>query len=171
MSHSLTHKGFTLVEMIIYIAILLVVSMAAIVTTLSLRDTFERNRVERELASAASHTLERMVREIRDADTVNGASVLGISPGMLLLDDAGGTPAQVSFNLSGGQVLLYEDGVEVGPLTPASVTATDLAFFTHTQAGGTTDLVRVELTLSVATRFASTTRMFSTAAVLRGSYE
>lgn len=169
MRYATTKRGMTLVEMLIYVSVVVIVALAAIYTVFALRETFERNRAERQLTTAATTALERMVRDIRDAQGLGLGSVLDVSPGTLILD-TGLTP-DVGFYLSGNQVYVSEGGSPIGPLTPTAVSADALIFWHHTQAGTSTDLVRVGLTLSLSGRFATTTKTFYTSAVMRNSYE
>lgn len=161
------HSGFSLVEVLIYLAVTIVIAMATINMYYSLDSVLLRNSTERKLTNAATVTLERMVRDIRNADAVDiGLSTLGTSPGVLVLED-GATVTQ--FSLNGGSVEVAVDGSTLGPLTSDDVTVEDLIFRRYQNA--TTELVRVELTLSASSRAASTTKTFYTSAVLRGTYE
>lgn len=158
-------QGFTLIEMLIYIAVLTLATSAAVVTLISLRTVLERNRVERQLTDAATSILERFVREVR------GAKGVGISGGLLQLNQ---TPTTTSFYLSGSDVKVR---TQVGgsvlsdyPLDPPSVVVSNLSFTEYTGTS-TSSAVRVSFTLSVTGSRASTTKMFGTTAVARGSYE
>jgi type II secretory pathway pseudopilin PulG len=159
--------GFSLIEALVYLSITVVLAGALVTTFLSLNTTLLRNRTERELTHSASVSLERMVRDIREANSVDtGMSTLGSSPGVLELESASGT---TRFYLSSGALVVNVNGTEIGPLTSDAVTVQGLVFQKYT--GSTTDMVRVGLTLSAVSRAASSTRTFYTSAVLRGSYE
>jgi Tfp pilus assembly protein PilV len=162
-----TPHGFSLIEVLIYISVTVLVSLAGVLTYLSLSITMVRNETERAVSHAAQVTLERMVRDIREATSINSVqSTFGASPGVLALV-AGATTTE--FSLSGGNVILTVNGTDVGPLTSNEVTA-DQLLFTH-YVGTSTELVRVSLTLSASNKAASTTRTYFGSAVLRGSYE
>lgn len=160
-------RGFSLVEVLVYIAVLVLVSVAGVLTYLSLDTMLVRNATERTVSHAAQVALERISREIRSATAVNTTlSTLGTSPGELTLTTGGAT---TNFAVVGDSLILTVDGSEVGPLTGNSVVVEE--FTAHLYVGTTTDLVRVSLTLSAETKAASTTRTYYTSAVLRGSYE
>ena len=165
-THAQKKRGFSLVEVLVYLAVLILVVSVSISTYLSLNTVLLRNKTERTLTNAAHVALERVVRDIRNSSTVNtGLSTLGSSPGVLTLDS--GTTTQ--FQLSGDSVAVSVNGTELGPLTGPNVTVDELIFYRY--LGLTTELVRVKLTLSVSTKAASSTRTFYSSAVLRGSYE
>lgn len=162
-----THRGFLLIETLVYVAVTVLVTLVTVNMYFSLDDVLLRNKTERMLTNAATVTLERMVRDIRDAITVDtGGSTLDTSPGVLELT-AGATTTR--FFLSGGNVVVEVNGVELGPLTSDDVIVEDLLFRHY--VGPNTEFVRVEMTLSAASKAASTTKTYYTSAVLRGSYE
>lgn len=160
-------RGFSLIEVMVYLAVTVLVSLAGINTYLSLDTVLLRNATERALTHSASVSLERMVRDIRGAESVNlGLSTLDASPGVLTLDQAGTT---TSFSIVDGKLNVSVNGTSHGPLTSNSVTVESLVFNKYSNAQ--TDLVRVSLTLSIHSKAASSTKTFYTSAVLRGTYE
>jgi type II secretory pathway pseudopilin PulG len=162
-----THRGFSLIEMLLYLAITVTLASALVTTFLSLDTTLIRNRVERELTEAAQMSLEQMVRTIRNAHSVNTAqSTLGTSPGTLAVVESGSTTA---FSISNGRLVMSINGTQVGPLTSDAVTVKSLTF--HHHVGSTFEMVRAELVLSTNHRTSSSTRTYYTSAVLRGAYE
>jgi type II secretory pathway component PulJ len=160
-------QGFSVIEMLVYMAVLVTVTLAGVLTYLSLSTNLVRYETERALSHAAQVSLERMVRDIREATSVNtGLSTLGTSPGVLTLVSGATT---TKFSLSTGNVLLTRNGVDVGPLTNDNVTVNQLMFTRYT--GTSTELIRIALTLSASNKAASTTQTFYSSAVLRGTYE
>lgn len=173
MSMNLSHqlgklrRGFSLVEVLVYLAVTVLITVAGVSTYLSLDTVLLRNVTERALTHEASASLERIVRTIRDADQVNVVlSSFDVSMGSLTLDTISTT---TSFSVSGGHLTVSENGVLLGQLTSDTVTVDDLVFTRYTNAE--TELVRVALTLSVSNKAASSTRTFYTSAVPRGAYE
>lgn len=167
MSRQLPHAGFTLIEVLVYIGVLLLSAIAVVTMFFSLRDVFERNRTERELADAATEILERFGREARYATEIEGTSVLGSSPGLLDLDQIS---TSTRFSLSGDDLIMEQNGSVVGALHPESISVTSLVF-TKFESVSTSTAVRAAVTLSATNRFASTTKTFYTTALLRGSYD
>lgn len=162
-----THHGFTLVEVLVYIAVLVVVAMGGVASLLGLSSSIARNTMAREMNESAALTLERIVRDIRNSETVDtGASTLGSSPGEIALVNGATT---TSFSVSGGRIIIEENGTVLGPISDDSVTVDSFVARHYTSVN--TELVRVVFTLSYTSGRYSDTRTYYGSAVLRGSYE
>ncbi len=165
-----THRmrgGFTFIEVLVYSSILVVVCLIAVGSFISVRSVFGQARLTHTLTQAAETSLERMVFDIERATQVDvPGSVFGSSPGSLTLVHG---PDTRMFYMSGTQLRVRENGVDVGPLTPADVLVESMQF-THYQ-NTHTEGVRVSIRLHAENRFGSTTRTFTTTALLRNSYE
>ncbi len=158
-------EGFTLVEVLVYLTILLIASFVAISALSSLRFVLERNRMERALGDTATSILERVVRETRGAESV---STIGV--GLLELMYS---PTTTRFYQSAGDVMVR---TQVGGVTVSEYaldsTRVEISNLTFTAfSTGTTTVVRALFSATVTGVYASTTENFSSAAVLRGSYE
>lgn len=163
-----THtRGFSLIEVLVYIAVTVLIAIAAVLTFISLDDVFLRNASERDVTNAATVALERIVRDIRAADGIDsGSSVFGSSPGTLVLT-AG--PTTTTYTRSADAVTLGVNGEDLGALTPAHISVDELTFQHYTSS--TSEMVRVQLTLSSVNRAASVERTYVGSAVMRGTYE
>lgn len=160
-------RGFTLVETLVYIGVMVVIASALVTTFLSLSVSLAKSKTDRELTESATLALERISRTLRSADSVDVlGSTFGVSPGILELTEGGTT---TSFYVSGDRLVISVNGTERGSLTSSEVVVEDLTF-THYQ-GSMTELVRAAITLSIESDTASSTRTFYTSAVVRGSYE
>lgn len=163
-------QGFSLVELIVYTAILSIVVSALTITGISLLKAFNYMQASADVAETATVALERITREIRFAYNVDtGASTFLVSPGVLTLEttDESGNPETVTVSLTGGQVFMTQNGGEPVPLTRSSVTITSLVF-THT-VGTHTQAVRIEMTAQRAARENTIIKDFRTFAVLDAS--
>ncbi len=161
------NAGFSLVEVLVYLAVTVLISLAGVQTYLSLDTVLVRNKTERAVNHSAMVALERLGHEIRNAISVNTAqSTFASSPGELTLI-YGTTTA--NFAVSSGALILTLNGTEIGPLTSSNVIVEN--FTVNRYVGTTTDLIRVGLTLSGNSKAASTTRTYYTSAVLRGTYD
>lgn len=162
-------RGFSLPEVLVYIAVLVLIAGAAVNTFFSLSDVLLRNQTERRLSETAQMTLEYIVREIRNAETadVTIPQTLGLS--------SFGSPTTTSIQKQwNNEVTVHKNGSYYGNLTPETgVILEDIQFSRYEELGAEveTQLVRVALTLSYNTKAASTTRTYYTSAVLRRSYE
>lgn len=160
-------QGFSLIEVLVYLAVTVTLAGALVTSFLSLNTVLARNATERTLTQNAQTSLERMVRGIRSADSVNlSLSTLNTSFGTLTLTE-GATSTR--FFISGGTLSMSVNGAGTGPLTDDGVIVRDVVF--NRYVASTTEMVRVSLTLSTIGKSASSTRTFYTSAVLRGSYE
>jgi prepilin-type N-terminal cleavage/methylation domain-containing protein len=149
-------RGFTLIEMMVYMAVLVLVAGALIMTFLSFDTVIVRNQTERVLASEARTALEYMVQEIRQADAVDvGLSTFDTSPGVLMLTEGAGS---TEFYVEDGFIKMNANGSEVGQLTSDAVVVESVVF--NRYVGTRTDLVRITMTLSADSKVSSTERTF-----------
>lgn len=164
-------RGFSLVEMLFYVVILSLSLIAVMQTLMVLTRSYGVLRSVQRIEREASTAMERMIREIRDANDIDDAgSVLGTNPGELLLrsTDSSGTARTVEFYLDGGKVSLRENGVVSGLLTTAKATVSNLVFrkITTTNSKG----VKIEMTITTGSGPSAQSENFYATAVLRDSY-
>lgn len=163
--------GFTLVEMLFYIALLSLVLLAVTETLIVMTRSYGALRAAQRIEEEAGFALERMVREIRDASRITDAgSVFGSHPGTVLLTTttASGAARTVEFYLDSGTLMLKEDGAVTGALTSARTGVTNVIFRKITTARS--KAVKIELTLTSGTGSAARSESFYATAVLRDSY-
>ncbi|KKU81900.1 MAG: hypothetical protein UY07_C0007G0054 [Parcubacteria group bacterium GW2011_GWA1_47_8] len=162
--------GFTLIEMVIYAAILGIIGVLAINSTLLMTRAFTDLRVSRDLNSSATALFERITRDVRGAYDINAASTFGTNPGRLTLDtrDAAGTTTTVEFYVENGLVKIREGGVAQGAIMTSSTSVT--SFIVRQLANTNTKAVKVEATISATRANITKTRNFYTTVVLRGTY-
>lgn len=164
-------KGFTLVELIVYVAILAVVTVLAIQSTMTMTRAFADLRVSRDLNSSATALFERITRDVRSAESVDTAqSTLGTSPGRLMLNttDTSGTAMTVEYYVESGLVKIRENGVAQGAIMGSHTTIG--SFVVRHLTNITTEAVRVEATITATRGDITKTRSFYTTTVIRGSY-
>src|SRR3989344_5873245 len=79
-------KGFTLIELVVYIGILALIGVAAVRLILSVSFNAAGIKAERALTASAEAAIEILTREIRQAyDVDSGASGFGANPSTLVL--------------------------------------------------------------------------------------
>ena len=164
-------KGITLVETIIYSTFLAILSIAAVTSLLLLNQSLQSIVLGRIVDDAAQEIMEKIIREVRYADSIDVAqSTLSTNPSVLVLDstDSGGSPVEVQFSITSGVLELRRDGALVGPLTPNQVTISELVFdrITTTES----EAVKISLVLEAQRGASVIEETFNTTAVLRGSY-
>lgn len=167
--------GFTLIEVLIYTAILAVISLLVVNMVLSLNTSFAKMRVRRNLSSQGRTALERMIRDIRLAYEVDSAaSVFNSHPGRLELRTVVGpgqtaTTSRTFFLV--GQDLAMQEGISSPQLLSWGVKTTNLVFYlSNPGATSTSKLIRVELTIEAGAGRVQSQEKFSASALLRGSY-
>ena len=164
-------NGFTLVEMIVYVAFISVFSvviMGVFVTTLKVFADF---RLTRDINESAIAVMERLVREIRIAYEVDQVeSTLGTNPGILHLKTTTvtGTSTTVEFYATSSRVRMEEGGVDAGYLSSQNVNVDLLIFDLITNTN--TEAVTIRMQLSATRGSVTKTKSFYSTAILRGSY-
>lgn len=161
-------EGFSLVEMLIYIAILVMMLAVIMNTIVSLTGAERVIKSLRNVENSATSGMERVVREVRQAESVNTSlSILGSNPGTLVLEgtDALGNPRTVEFYLSSGKLLLKENGLDIGALTQADAQVSNLTFylFSASDAEG----IKTEMTVESGTSTYYRSERFYSSAILR----
>ena len=142
-------RGYSVMEAVVYIAILALISVFTINTILVTAKAFAAQRNLRNVHVSLETALERIAREVRFADNVNTASsVFGVSPGVLVLssiDPTTSSPQTITFTLTQNIITIQKNSGTPAPLTSPRVNVTNL-LFRHIVAHGTTSqAVKVEL--------------------------
>lgn len=163
--------GFTLIEMVIYSALLALISILTINAVLSMSRAAGSFRESRNIGLAADSGVERMVRDMRSAALINDAgSSFGANPGVLnidIVDPDTSASSTVEFYLSGTTLTRRAGGV-TQILTAPTIEVTSLVFRKFTTAKS--QAVRVEMTLRSGRGVSQKTENFYDTVVLRGSY-
>ena len=169
-------KGFTLVEMIIYIAFFAILSVLSINATILVMKSFYTLRINQSISQSATTALERMSREIRNAYDVDALnSTLTTSPGRLTLmtkDDLGALTTVEFYVTAGNHVNMKVGGVDQGSLMTKTVSATNLVFRSMNNGTATSTnskAVKIEMTLTDNRSGISKTVKYYDTIVLRGS--
>lgn len=164
-------KGFSLIEMIIYAAILSILTIVTINATFSTIRSFAEFKVSRDLNSSAFSLLERLTREIRLAHGIDfPQSSLNVNPGRLTLltKDAVDADTTVEFYVENNALKIKEGGVATGSLTSSSTAVTN--FTVRSLLSANSSAIKAELGLTAARGEISKSGNFYTTILLRGSY-
>ncbi len=165
------HRGFSLVEMLFYVAILAFALVAVMQTLIVVTRSYGVLRSTQRVEQEASVSMERMVRELRDASGIDDAgSVFGTHPGKLLLNSttASRTARTVEFSIDSGKLSLKENGVVTGLLSSTRTNISSLIFRKITTARSKG--VKIEMTMQSGTSTAARAENFYATGVLRDSY-
>ncbi|MEK9171924.1 MAG: hypothetical protein AAB782_01670 [Patescibacteria group bacterium] len=161
-------EGFSLMEMLIYISILVLLLAVIMNIVVSVVRSGRVIKSLRNIENSATVSLERLVREVRQAESVNvSLSTLGSNPGRLVLEgtDTGGSPRTVEFSLSSGTLMFSENGVELGAITQTDARVSNLVFYRF--SGPNSEGIRTEITIESGTSTHYRSEKFYSSAILR----
>lgn len=165
-------KGTSLIETLIYSAILGVVAVFTTSSLLVTMKSYSSVKLSRDINFSASTAIERMTNEIRLANSIdNAGSVFAISPGKLKVNttDAFGAPTTIEFFLSGFGVFVKEGTNSPEALTASSTEILSLVF-DKINSASTSSAVKISLTVKAKNGNLDRTEKFYNTAILRGSY-
>lgn len=164
------NTGFSLVEMIIYLAVLSMFSLLIVELIFMMTTSYRKLVLARTLANAGVVSMERISREIRTASDVDPAnSLFDVNPGYLRLNttDTNGLLHTVSFKLEDGRINIYKNETLIGPLTPSQASTTQLVFRLYT--GSRSKAVGIEMIVEAESGDEVRSETFQTMIVLRNS--
>lgn len=164
--------GLTLVEMLVYVAVLVLVFGVLIQSFLTLSEAYLTIRIEQKLHAAGLSVVDRLNADLRGGivlDDVN--SVYDVHPGKLSMTTAVATTTTSVHEIyvENGRVVVDVDTVREGPLTPDDITVTDLVFERIDTINSVA--VRYDVTLAYATASATTSMTLHNTIVMRGTYQ
>lgn len=156
-------RGYTLLETVIYVAILAIISILTVGSILAIYQSFGRERVERHLVLNGDTAIERILREIRRATSTDAvASTFGSHPGVFK------TRGGIRFGLSGNTLQIQEGSSPAANLTSSKVDVTNLVFYSTSSPNST--LIKVEMILEAGSGVFLKSKNFYGSAVMRGAY-
>lgn len=162
--------GFTLMEMLIYVTIFVMIAGVVITSFVVVLGTFSNSQTNRDLQESGSTAMERITREIRQANTVNPSSTLGVTPGSLELatTDSVGAAATVRFVFENNAINMYKNGALADNLIGQNVVPTSLIFRKISTSNGTA--VKIEMVLKDNRGKDHRTINYYDTVILRGAY-
>lgn len=161
----LKKSGFSLVEMIVYVALFALILLSVINIVLSFSRSYQQLASMRMAEHTGVIAMERLARDIHEAssvDTVN--SVLGTSFGTLVVAN-GATSTR--FYVSSGELRVSVNGSDIGPLSVSSGKLTSLVF--RHIISPVNQAVKIDMTVQGVTGQASTTKTFHSTVILKNS--
>ena len=165
-------RGFTLLEVLLYVLILAVLTGAIIRVLLTSGASISELRSERRIAAAGELALETLIREIRQASDVLGTSSFGVNPGTLSLRtvQSPGSSSVVTrtFSLVSGRLAKQDDSGAPELISAPEVSITNLTFWQ--QATTSSAIVSVKMTLQSGRDQSLESKTFYGSAILREKY-
>lgn len=166
-------KGFTLIETIIYTAIIAAIFILVVNSLSIVIKAFNQGRVIIKINNSAEVAMERMAREIRFAYDIDGSSNLGSHPGYLVLNtystSSPETPTTIEFYIDSGKLMVKEGVLPADQLTSSDLIATNLVFRQIT-ASSTSKAIKIEMAIQGSSGNYQKTGNFYNTAILRRSY-
>jgi type II secretory pathway pseudopilin PulG len=162
------NRGYTLVEMAIYVAILAIFSATIVNTILSFSWSYRTLLALRMVDNTGIDAMERVSRDIRSATSVDtGNSTLGTSPGVLtLVATMNGVSTTTKFYLQNGIIKVDVNGTYSGPLSVSGSTITNLVF--TKLVNGVSNAVKVDMTVQGVVGPITKVKTYHTTVILRG---
>jgi len=167
--------GFTLLEVVVYVALLGVLSVFVVNSFMQVVNLYARARAEREALANARGMLEIIVKNVAQAQEVyTPTSRFNIDAGQLSLvtnatSTLGHTTSYIDIWTDGGAAMIRSEGAGNVTLSAGSVRVTKLYFERIVQAIGR-EAIRVTIRVDAAgAKFPASVTLISTAAI-RGNY-
>ena len=167
-NHFKTKQGYSLVEMVLYVSILSVFFIIIVNSLLSFTKPYREILALRVVERSGLDSMERIVREVRAATTVDTAnSTLSSSPGVLsLVSTYNNISTTTKFYISNNVLNVDVNGVYQGPLSAGSTSITNLTFYHLTN--GVSSAIKINMTIEAVVGNVTKTKKYSTTVVLRG---
>lgn len=159
--------GYSLVEILIYLAIFTVLSILVINSFIIILSSFNATSINRKLLESGLSSMERVSREIRqskDIDIANSSSTI------LQLNSTNSLNNNTIIKIASenGDLNLYEDNNLVGNLLNENISLTNLMFRRISTTEG--QAVKIEMTLEYSRGNNIKSENFYNTIILRGGY-
>jgi prepilin-type N-terminal cleavage/methylation domain-containing protein len=144
------NKGFTLVELLIYIAIIGMVMTTFLYFGMTIFDYRNKSNVVQEVQAKERLALSLMSQKIRGAKDVNiASSTFNVDPGVLSLkmDDSSKSPTIFSLTKADGSLQISEGGTGTTTITSNNALVTNLIFTNLTATSGIADDIGINITI------------------------
>lgn len=163
---STTEAGFTLVEMLVYLAIFVTVAAASVTLLISLRSLVDQYQLETKLYRSATSVMEQTLLAVRQADelVLTGTELATSTAGRLTVQNTATTTEFVLDNQTIEQVV---NGVSSGSLTATDVSIDGFTVYRYETTSG--DLVRVRIDMTGVHNGVSKSITVQGGAVIRGA--
>jgi prepilin-type N-terminal cleavage/methylation domain-containing protein len=164
-----TKKGFSLIEVVIYLAIFTMVSALVFHSFITVMSAFSTTRTNRNLLEAGLSSMERISREIRQAKNID-LMASNLTIGILQLDsvDNNDNLRIIKFSKENSELNFYQTETLIGNLIGSNISLESLIFrkieTTKSQA------IKIEMTLRDLKGKNNKTANFYNTIILRGGY-
>lgn len=161
-------KGFSIVEIIIYLSIFTFVSIFVVNALIVSMSSFSTTHTNHALLEGGLSSIDRISREVRQANSID----IGNSPaGTLQLNstDSSGSPMVIKISKVGGAINVYQPASTlIGNLLDSNIAVDSLVFRRIDTTAG--EAVKIEMTLRDTKNKNNRSANFYNTVILRGSY-
>jgi len=159
--------GYSIIEIIVYLAIFTALSILVINSFILILSSFNTTNINRKLLESGVVSMERMSREIRKAQ---GAILNGPSDVLLIGVGGFGNPSRTRFVNENGELNLYKNNnlEKEGNLLGQNISLTSLVFRYITTVES--KAIKIEMTLQYSLGNNNKSENFYNTIVLRGGY-
>ncbi|MFA6474699.1 MAG: prepilin-type N-terminal cleavage/methylation domain-containing protein [Patescibacteria group bacterium] len=142
--------GFTLIELIVYIAIASILILTAAGFIQSILQIQRTQKIASLLEANGNNAMRRITQAVRNADSIT-LPTTGTSGTTLTVATYSGPTNPTSYTLSGGQLREQLGAGSVTPITSTEVTVSALSFYNLSRAA-TPGAVRIQYTVTYGTQ-------------------
>jgi len=144
------NKGFSLLEILVSVAIFAIILLAVLSFFLSMNDSNSKSTSDRESGENARRVLDEIVYEIRSAESIYTPTTTQnqLSLKTFRYLPSGETYTYIDFFLCGSAICLKKESQNPIALTPDSVKVTSLAFSQISGGGLASPSLQVSLTVN-----------------------
>jgi len=156
------------VEMVIYVAILSIVTVVIANTLVSFSRSYRDLLALRLVDHSGIDAMERMTRDIRFATSINlVGSTLGTSPGVLtIVRTTNSISTTTKFYIQNSILKTDVNGSYFGPLSSSGATVTNLVFSKIDNA--ISKAIKIDMTVSATVGTATKTKSYHSTVILKG---
>jgi hypothetical protein len=160
-------KGVTLIEMLIYSSLISIIFIAVLDLAIVNVNTWGNARALRNTNDGGRLIMERLIQELRLAKSVNsiGAGSIELST---YLNPTSSTDSTLLIHLDGTELKMSRDAGPANTLSGQDIRVSDINFYQLNS--GSSNLVRIELTVESGYGKFFKEKSYTSAAVLRGGY-
>jgi len=159
-------KGFSIVEILVYLAIFTALSILVINSFITILSSFDITNMNRKLLESGTISMERISREIRQAESVNAFTT---STSLVLNShDSLESDIVIKFINEDGKLNFYKNDTLEGNLLGQNISITNLIFSRITTAKS--EAVRIIMTLQYSGENNIKSENFYDTIILRGGY-
>lgn len=142
-------KGFTLIEVIVYTAILAIVLGFSLLALFELRDSASANRSRTAVSSEGNFVMQKISWALAGATVISDPAI-GATSSRLSVDKYGFAGNPVVIEADDGAVFLSRGSADPLPLTTGNVSVDSLVFTHGDEVLSAPEFVRIHLTLSAS---------------------